>query len=203
MLDVTERMVVIIGGGPVAARKARGLLEAGASQIRCVAPAFSDEFPAEVDRVPEAYRAEHLNGAALVFAATNNAEVNDAVVRDARERNILVNRADVDEDEPGDFAVPARLRNGKVVVAIAAGSPALAALIRDRLSEAFDPRWQKMAQAMHELRPFIKSAGIDIGGRRRIFRELATEDALNVVATRGVDGLRNWLLERHPEMHHA
>jgi len=203
MLDVTGRRVVIIGGGAVAARKARGLLEAGATTIRCVAPEFCDEIPKEVERVRESYQPCHLDGANLVFAATDRPDVNDSVVRDAHARNLLVNRADVDEQDPGDFIVPAKLNRGEVTLTISAGSPALSALIRDRLHELFDPRWEQMAGAMRELRPFIKAANPQVSMRRAIFRELASEEALNVVADRGTAGLREWLLARHPELTHA
>lgn len=202
-LDITGRTILIVGGGAVAARKARGLIEAGATRVRCVAPAFCDELPPEVERVRGTYCPDHLDGATLVFAATDRAEVNEAVVRDAHARNLLVNRADLDEDEPGDFTIPARFRKGDVTVAVSAGSPALAALIRDRLESEFDARWARMADAMRELRSWIKSAGVDIATRRTIFRELATEDALTVLADRGPDGLRDWLLARHPELNHA
>jgi precorrin-2 dehydrogenase/sirohydrochlorin ferrochelatase len=98
ILDVTGRTVVIIGGGEVAARKARGLLDAGAGFVKCVAPEFSPDLPVEVERVPEQYRPTHLEGANLVFAATNLPEVNEQVVRDAHARHLLVNRADADAD---------------------------------------------------------------------------------------------------------
>jgi len=202
-LDLIGRTILIVGGGAVAARKARGLIEAGAGRVRCVAPAFCDELPAQVDRVPGVYCPDHLAGAALVFAATDRAEVNDAVVRDARARNLLVNRADVDEEEPGDFAVPAVLRRGDVTVAVSAGSPALAAMVRNQLDESFDSRWAQMADTMRELRPWIMSAGVDIATRRMIFRELATEEALGLLAAHGSAGLRQWLLARHPELTHA
>jgi siroheme synthase-like protein len=187
----------------VAARKARGLLEAGAACVRCIAPAFCDAIPPEVERVWQTYRPEHLEGARLVFAATDDAQVNDAIVRDAAARHLPVNRADADDDQPGDFTVPARLRRGEVILAVSAGSPALAALIRDKLDSSFDPRWEQMARAMQELRPLIKSANVAIESRQRIFRELAGEEALSVIAAGGADGLRNWLLERHPELHHG
>lgn len=203
MLDVTGRTILIVGGGAVAARKARGLLEAGAKTVRCVAPHFCDEVPCGVERICEAYRPERLDGAGLVFAATDQPDVNEAVVRDAHARKLLVNRADADEAEPGDFTIPAQLRRGEVVVGVSAGSPALAALIRDRLEASFDPRWEQMAAAMQELRPLIKSAGPGIELRRRIFRELASEDALNMLALGGVAGLREWLLGRYPELSHA
>jgi siroheme synthase-like protein len=129
--------------------------------------------------------------------------VNEAVVRDARARNLLVNRADVDDEEPGDFTVPAKLRRGEVAVTVSAGSPALSAMIRDRLEVLFDPRWAQMADAMRELRPWIKSAAVEITARRTIFRELASEEALATLSDRGVGGLREWLLARHPELTHA
>ena len=43
MLDVSERSCLVVGGGPVAARKARGLLECGAS-VTVIAPLLSDEM---------------------------------------------------------------------------------------------------------------------------------------------------------------
>jgi precorrin-2 dehydrogenase/sirohydrochlorin ferrochelatase len=202
-LDITGRTIVIVGGGAVAARKARGLIEARAGRVRCVAPEFCDELPSEVDRVRGTYCPDHLAGATLVFAATNRPEVNEAVVRDARARNLLVNRADVDDEEPGDFTVPAKLRRGEVAVTVSAGSPALSAMIRDRLEVLFDPRWAQMADAMRELRPWIKSAAVEITARRTIFRELASEEALATLSDRGVGGLREWLLARHPELTHA
>src|SRR5438045_1553911 len=79
LLDVTDRLVVIIGGGEVAVRKLNGLLAAGATRVRMVANSFSQSVPDHVERLQERYRAEHLRGAGLAFAATDDSEVNDAV----------------------------------------------------------------------------------------------------------------------------
>lgn len=205
MLDLSERVVVIVGGGAVAARKARGLIEAGAGCVRCVAPTFHEGIPAEVQRVGESYRAAHLDGAALVFAATDRADVNDAVVRDAHARNLLVNRADAgaDTDSPGDFVIPATHVSGALTLTVSAGSPALSAFVRDRLAASVDPRWEMMATLMRALRPRVLSAGLEIEKRREIFRDLATDAALAVLGDGGPDALRAWLRERHPELAHA
>jgi precorrin-2 dehydrogenase len=202
MLDMTDRTAVIVGGGGVAARKARGLLEAGA-KVRCVSPIFSPEIPNGVQRIQESYDPRHLDGAFVVFAATDNPHVNSAVVRDARARRLLVNRADADEDEPGDFMLPASHRAGNVVVSVSAASPALSAAIRDKLAQNLDPRWEQLAELMAGLRPLIVGSGLDIGRRRQIFRELATDNALELIGRGGPDALRHWLFDKHPELHNA
>jgi len=199
MLDVEDRLIVIIGGGNVAARKAMRLIEAGGPRIRAVAPRFDDGFPEVAERINELYRAEHLDGGQLVFAATDSAEVNAAVVRDAHARNLLVCRADTDDEEPGDFSTPARFWDGPVIVTVSAESPALAVLIRDGLQQRFDQRWSMMAQAMQTLRPRVLDRA-PASARPQIFRSLATEEALAVLEAKGLHGLQRWLVERHPEL---
>ena len=185
---------MIVGGGGVAARKAAGLLAAGA-WVRAVAPGFAADFPAGVERVVKPYEAADLDGADLAFAATDSAAVNDAVVADARARRVWSSHAG--DGGAGDFAVPARLDRGAVTVTVSAGSAALAVLVRDRIGERLDPAWAAMAEAMVELRPRLKDA-LDEPSRRAVFRELATDEACDVLAARGLDGLMEWIEARHP-----
>src|SRR5262245_58599161 len=138
MLDVSDRLVVIIGGGTVAARKAAGVIGAGAPRVRVVSTDFCKSMPTNVERINERYATNYLDGANLVFAATSDSTVNDQIVRDARAKGILASRADSDDDEPGDFLTPALFRDGRVTVTVSAGSPALSVLIRDELAR----NWQ-------------------------------------------------------------
>jgi siroheme synthase-like protein len=199
MLDVTDRLVVIVGGGAVAVRKVRTLLEAGATRVRVVAPTFHEQMPPQVERVPEPYDARHLDGAGLVYAATDLPEVNDRVVRDAKSRGVLVNRLD-DGVPAGDFVTPAMWRQGEVVLAVSAGSAALSVAIRDDLAARLDERHVRMSQVMTDLRPRIRDSGLEPATRTAIFRELATEDACEVLRQRGERGLYEWLAQRHPEL---
>ena len=204
MLDVTDRLAVIVGGGAVAARKASGLIDCGATRVRCVSPAFDSAIPPAVERVEARYASNHLDGAGLVFAATDDAAVNEAVVRDARSRGLLVNRADSDDDAPGDFATPARLQEPAVTVTVSAGSPALAVRIRDGIARRWDANWSRMAEAMQELRPLIVTRKeLPARNRRDIFRDLSGDEAADVLAAGGVDALRAWLLAKHPELEHG
>jgi precorrin-2 dehydrogenase/sirohydrochlorin ferrochelatase len=200
MLDVTSRPIVIIGGGNVAARKAKTLLESGAIRIRLVSPIFSADIPEGPERIQAEYAPHHLDNAELVFAATNSSEVNDQIVKDARARNLLVCRADPSDSAPGDFSTPAMLRKGHVTFTLSAGSPALAAFIRDELSNLWDHRWTAMAQAMESLRPQILASSLRPDERTQVFRDLATQEALDILEGTGLAGLKNWLSNRHPEL---
>lgn len=195
-------MAVIVGGGKVAARKAAGLLSAGAKQVRCVAPRFCDEFPASVERIAESYAERHLDGAAIAFAATDDPQVNTEVVRDCRRRQIWVNRADSDEDDPGDFSTPARLDAGSIIVTVSAGSPTLSATIRDALEPTIDSRFIAMADAMRTLRPMVKSSTLKPSQRAEVFRALADSQALAILESGGLNSLRQWLASRYPELAH-
>jgi precorrin-2 dehydrogenase/sirohydrochlorin ferrochelatase len=203
MLDVADRLVVIVGGGAVAVRKAKGLIECGASRVRCVSPTFDDAMPITVERIEAKYETMHLDGATLAFAATDDRAVNVAVVRDARARGVLVNRADSSEDgEPGDFATPAKFVDGAVTVTVSAGgNPALAALIRDRIQARWDPRWSCMADAMRTIRPMIaRRADLSPTRRQEILRALAGETALTIAAEHGPEALRRYLAEQFAEL---
>lgn len=200
MLDVTERLVVIIGGGAVAARKAAGLLAAGAKRVRAVSPAFCDSLPAEVERIEALYEAHHLEGAGLIFAATDQVDVNDAVVRDARRRGIPASRADADHEEPGDFTIPAAIRELHLTISVSAGgSPALAARIRDSIRERLDPRWIQMAEAMQTLRPMILAAHMDALTRRAAIIDLASEEAFEILVAGETEALRQWIEKKYPQ----
>lgn len=202
LLDVSDRLVVIVGGGAVALRKAQGLLSAGARRVRCIAPRFHEQMPAEVERVAGPFEESLLEGAELVFAATDSAEVNEAVVREARRRGVLVNRADFDEREPGDFATPAVWRDGAVMFTISAGgNAALAARMRDDLAGKVDPRQVELAAALQRIRPMLRQAkNLSPQRRAQALRELAGEGAMVSLGEGGVEGLRAWLLGRYPEL---
>jgi siroheme synthase-like protein len=199
MLDVTDRLVVIIGGGAVAARKARALIDAGATRIRVVAPKICEQMPAAVERIIETYEPRHLDGGGLVYAATDQPAVNEQVVRDAHARGILANRAD-DGDPPGDFITPAVWRQGGITLAISAGSAALAVAVRDELVSALDDRHVRMSSVMGELRTNIRTSGLDARRRADVFRDLAGDEALDTLAKDGERGLLKWLAIRHPEL---
>ena len=202
MLDVSDRLAVIVGGGEVAVRKAQGLLSAGAKCVRVVSPEIAEEMPAEVEQVRAFFEPAHLDGAGLVFAATNSSDVNSTVVEEARRRGLLVNRADTDASVPGDFATPAIWRRGPVTLTVStSGSAALAVKVRDDLASRINPVHLMMASAMESLRPALRSARkLSPMRRREALRSLAGDDAMAALKSGGMGGLKKWLRTKFPEL---
>jgi siroheme synthase-like protein len=202
MLDVSGKLAVIVGGGRVGARKARGLIEAGVKRVRIVSLDFDPSIPAEAERIEEMYEAHHLDGADLVFAATNQPAVNAAVTRDAEARKILVCRSDHDDRLPGDFTTPAHHRENALLIAVTAGSAALSAAVRDEIVARLDPRWGKLAETMQTVRPLVLGRfGHDPVRRAEVLRKLAEPDALDHCNNDAE--LIAWLATRYPEFAHA
>jgi precorrin-2 dehydrogenase / sirohydrochlorin ferrochelatase len=199
MLDLAGRRAVIVGGGTVAAHKAQALFDGGCTDIIVVAPNFPSALPPAAQKIGEQYDSRHLDGAFLVFAATDSPEVNERVVRDAQARNLLVGRVDFDETASGNFTSPAVYRHGPIVIAVSAGgSPSLAGEVRNRLVKKLPTRYATMAGAMQSLRPEIRSRILSADQRRAIFRDLASPTALSVLDRYGIEVLREWLIKKYP-----
>jgi uroporphyrin-III C-methyltransferase / precorrin-2 dehydrogenase / sirohydrochlorin ferrochelatase len=134
-LDLSGRAVVVVGGGNVALRRARALVQAGAV-VTVIAPSVRPEFDAlGVHVVPRAYRDGDLYGCWLAHAATDDPAVNAAVAAAAEQDRIWCVRAD---DAIASAAwTPAVARHGDVTVAVTAGAdPRRAAKLRAALALA-------------------------------------------------------------------
>ncbi len=139
---------MVVGGGAVANRKARKLLQARA-EVVVISPEVKPEIESMAVEVRRRrYEEGDLEGAYLAFTATDSREVNAAVAREARERGIPVNVAD--RPSEGDFALPSTLRRGRLQVAVSTGgaSPALARRIREELEEVFGYEWAGLVEEL-------------------------------------------------------
>jgi len=141
--------VVIVGGGPVAASKLRGLLDAGA-KVTVIAPLIVDEIrQASVTVIESEFRPAHLAGARWVVAAATP-DVNRDVAVAAAARGLFVNA--VDDPAAATAYLGGVVRRGPIELAISTGglAPALAGLLREAL-DAILPHdldlWARVATA--------------------------------------------------------
>jgi len=190
VLNLFGRRVLVVGGGEVALRKARALADAGA-EVRVVAPKLLSAFAEDgrFECLAARYEKQHLEGARVAVAATDDEAVNRQVASDARAAGVLVNV--VDRPELCDFIVPAQVRRGGLVVAVSTGgaAPSLARRLRERLEKEFGPEYATYLAVLREVREDLKKRNIPADLRRRIFKRLAEDDLL-AAARQGTDALR-------------
>src|SRR4030043_1247964 len=141
-LNIKDKLCVVIGGGSVAERKVKNLLRCG-GRVRVVSPDLTDLLSkwasqGKMDYTRSEYRASHLRGAFLVYAATSDRKVNAEIARDAAKRRLLVNV--VDSATESTFILPAVLRKREISIAVSTNglSPAKSVRIRDRIKELIE-----------------------------------------------------------------
>lgn len=166
LLKLEGQRAVVVGGGPVAQRKVRTLLRAGA-EVTVVSPQVTPGLA----RLARSGRIRHrrqryapgiLRGAFLVIGATDDEATQRRIAHDAAGRGLLCNLASL--SERSNFLVPASFSRGDVVVAFSTGgaSPALARKLRQELERTVGREYGILARWLS-------------GARRQIIRALPTE----------------------------
>ena len=129
-LKIQNKRCLVVGGGDVARRKVRTLLNHGA-RVEVVSPECDEDLKQwsltdKLRIIYDYYRSEYLDGVFLVVAATDLPAVNRRVALEAHEKHILCNIAD--QPELSDFFVPAVVQKGDISIAVstAGKSPAMA-----------------------------------------------------------------------------
>ncbi len=167
-LGLSGKRCVVVGGGEVALRKVRALLEHEA-EVKVISPKLCPELAQMAEKkiiqvLPRVYDHGDLEGACMVIAATDDGKINRKVAEEAREGEILVNV--VDDPEQSAFIVPSYLRRGALTIAVstAGKSPALARKIRTRLENDFGTEYASLAIIASEVRSELKQQGIKVNG---------------------------------------
>ena len=184
LLDLAGRNVTVVGGGEVAERKVRTLLECGA-RVRVVAPRLTDALrelaaAGRMTHEDRAYAPGDLTGATVAFVAVDDPRVSAAAAEDARRSGVLVNV--VDRPELCDFIVPSVVRRGQLSIAIstAGASPAWARRIRERLEKEFGEEYARLFEALARVRRELLAEIPDPARRRKALTRLADESLVEL-----------------------
>jgi precorrin-2 dehydrogenase / sirohydrochlorin ferrochelatase len=184
-LDLKGRTCLVVGGGKVGARKAKGLLAAGArvvvisNQMGAAVTGLGPHQRLRLER--RAYRPKDMEGVFLAFAATDDAALNRRIQKDASVCRALCNIAD--QPELCDFILPAVVQQGDLALAIttAGKSPALAKRLRRELTDQFGPEYARLTELLGAIRQRLLSEGHDPKGHRRVFNTLLDSDLLGML----------------------
>jgi precorrin-2 dehydrogenase / sirohydrochlorin ferrochelatase len=187
-IDANERHCVVIGGGEVAERKTRSLVEAGAA-VTVVSPSLTAGLTAMatggvIRHLARAYRTGDLEGAFLAFDASG--ETGRAAAAEARARGVPINVADV--PELCSFIAPAVVRRGGLQIAISTGgaSPAFARKIRAELEDRFGPEYKLMIDLLAAARQWLRTHEPAPDRRARLLTALVRSDLREYLARRDI-----------------
>lgn len=169
-LDLNGRRCVVIGGGNVALRKVKPLLDSGAL-VEVISPRLCSglkqlENDKKINVIGRKFQPGDLTGAFIAIAATANLQTNAAVAAEGLEKSVMVNV--VDDPARCDFILPSYCRRGGIILAVSTSgmSPALARKIMSRLEKEFGPEYGTLAAITQKVRARLKREKIKINSSR-------------------------------------
>ncbi|MFM5819584.1 siroheme synthase CysG [Aeromonas sanarellii] len=194
-----NKPVLLVGGGEVAERKARLLLDAGA-QLTVVAPELDPELAelaanGSIEWLAGEFAPAQLTGKWLVVAATDRREVNALVYQSANQARIFANV--VDDPKRSSFIMPSIIDRSPLMVAISSGgkAPVLARLLREKLEALLPQHLGAVAAFAGSLRERVKARFATMGERRRFWERLLGADRLGQALARGDSASANRLAD--------
>ncbi|MGY3944403.1 siroheme synthase CysG [Aeromonas tecta] len=194
-----NKPVLLVGGGDVAERKARLLLDAGA-RLTVVAPQLDPELAAlasngTIDWLAAEFEPKQLVGKWLVVAATDRREVNALVYQSANQAGIFANV--VDDPKRSSFIMPSIIDRSPLMVAISSGgkAPVLARLLREKLEALLPQHLGAVAAFAGSLRDRVKARFASMGERRQFWERLLGADRLGQALARGDKAAANQLAD--------
>ena len=162
-LNIKGKRCVVVGGGQVALRKAKMLLD-GRANVFVISPNPHPEIIKLFKRkaihlIQRDYKPGDLKDAVITLACTDVKEVNHKVADDAKKAGVLVNLAD--DPERSNFITPSFFKRGNLTVAVSTAgvSPALARKIRTKLEKTFGEEYPSLLSLIGEVRSKLKEEG--------------------------------------------
>jgi precorrin-2 dehydrogenase/sirohydrochlorin ferrochelatase len=182
MLKLAGKRIVVVGGGKVAERKITGLIGTGAN-ICVIAPEASPEIErmskdGKIVWTAKNFSNDDIEGAFMIFAATNDRELNQ-YIKGIAETWQLVTVAD--DPVESDFQVPARVQRGRLTIAVSTGgaSPVLARKIRDQLTQEFDEPFEGYLEFLFAARQQILQEVADPSLKNKLLKMIVSPQFLN------------------------
>ncbi len=182
-VDLSEKPCLIVGGGKVACRKVKVMLDFGA-RVRVVAKEISQELrdlgrtlaDSEGQKLMEikrkSFEEKDCDGIGLVIAATDDKALNHEIARYCKMQGIMVNA--VDQKEDCSFIFPSYVKEGNLIAAFSSGgnSPVLTQYLKEKEVEILTPFLGDLNEAMGRLRQKVISEYDEENKRKEVLKEI-------------------------------
>ncbi len=149
-VDISQKPVLVVGGGNIAKRKLLYLLDYQAD-IVCIAPEILPEInelagKGLVKIIKREYRENDAENYDFVFAATNNPEADKLIYEDCKKHGALLNVADV----PAfcSFILSSYIKKGDISINISSGgtAPFFVKHLKETIAAALPERLEEIAK---------------------------------------------------------
>src|SRR5260370_37802206 len=186
MLDVRDRLAIVVGGDRVAAEKA-AVLSASGARVHVISLEFCDELLLQAERkqvtlLRKTYEPGDLADAFVTIAATSDPALVQAIWAETQERGQLVNI--VDMPEYCSFIMPSVLRREQLTIAVSTegASPGLAKRIRHSLEDIFPLAYSTYVRLAALARTHLRRNGVSYERRDDFFRDFFASEVLQWLA---------------------
>ncbi|WMJ88060.1 precorrin-2 dehydrogenase/sirohydrochlorin ferrochelatase family protein [Anaerocolumna sp. MB42-C2] len=173
-VDLKDELCIVIGGGMVACRKIRVLLEFEA-EVVVVAPEFCECVMVLKDKITlinKFYEATDIKDAFLVIAATDDIQLNTRISRECKGLRIPVNV--VDKKEECSFIFPAYVKKGAITVGITSSgkSPVISKRIKSRIKEVIPDYMEELVEILGDIRDEVQFLFEQEAERKLVYKQL-------------------------------
>ncbi|MDW5549591.1 bifunctional precorrin-2 dehydrogenase/sirohydrochlorin ferrochelatase [Methanosarcina sp.] len=186
MLDLSDRKIVIFGGGSVGERKAE--LFCGCADTIVVSLDFSERLKEleasgqiclsrlDLEATEDSKLREIISGAFLVIPATSSSDLNRKIADIAGESDILINQVDT----LGNVVIPSVIKRGDLVIGISTlgHSPAVSKYTRKQIESVITPAYSDMIRLQDELRSYLKQHVAEQRQRKTILWKILESEAV-------------------------
>jgi precorrin-2 dehydrogenase/sirohydrochlorin ferrochelatase len=182
-LNLNGKKVSIIGGGAVAERKVKVLLNTGA-MIEIISPDLTEflqkaiKANKQISWKKKRFTSEDISDAFLIFAATNDRGINQLIAK-SKNRYQLANIAD--DPVTSDFLVPAIVQRGKLTISISTSgaSPILSSTISRQIEETYDQRYEDYLEFLDSCRRLVLANVADKDKKKQLLSAIVNHTYLN------------------------
>jgi precorrin-2 dehydrogenase/sirohydrochlorin ferrochelatase len=169
-LNLKDKRVLIVGGGDIALRKLKKVLEFSTS-IEVISKDFLEEFKKLADRynlklIKREFKYSDLDRFNIVVVATNSIKLQKDIYIKTRDKNILVNS--VDSTKYCDFIFPSYIKRGDLLISISTNgiAPTISKLLKEYIEKIIPPNIDIFLKEMKKLRESLPKGE----SRMRLFR---------------------------------
>jgi siroheme synthase-like protein len=184
-LDISGKSCIVIGGGKIAERKVAMLLKFNAD-VKVISPKITAILSklsgsGKIEIIEREYKDGDLDGASLIFAATNRKEINESIKKEAAMKSIPVNV--VDDPVLCDFIVPSIVKKGPIVIAVSTSGvlPSLSKKLRKEISAYITEDYIKYVNIIGNFRKHLINNVKERKKRAEIMAEISKTDMKDLI----------------------